>query len=233
MVRFSGFCERKKATHICNCFSRHPLKLCPYPLPAGVDYPGVSHVIQFGIPESREQYIHRVGRTGRAGADGKGWLVLGPFESMFLEELKGLHVPNDERLRLLLSDPISAEVEDLFQPVIDRIRSGDRKLTHSAEGAYQSFLGYYLGQMKRMKMEKKSDLVSIANRFSSLMGLRKVPALLNNIVSKMGLKGVDGIIVSKSSLDEVGRRGGGLDGGRKDHEDGRRAPDSGRRIRRG
>jgi ATP-dependent RNA helicase MSS116 len=199
----------------------------------GVDYPGVSHVIQFGIPESREQYIHRLGRTGRAGAEGKGWLVLGPFESLFLEELKGLHVPNDERLRQLLSDPVSAEIEDLFQPAIDRIRSGDRKLTPSAEGAYQSFLGYYLGQMKRMKMKNKNDLVRIANLFSSLMGLSEVPALPKNMVSKMGLKGVDGIIVSTLSFDENGKRGGGSDGGRKDHVDGRRAPDSGRRMRRG
>ena len=38
----------------------------------GVDYPGVTHVVQFGMPSSREQYIHRLGRTGRAGASGKG-----------------------------------------------------------------------------------------------------------------------------------------------------------------
>jgi ATP-dependent RNA helicase MSS116 len=65
----------------------------------GVDYPDVTHVIQVGLPESREQYIHRLGRTARAGKEGSGLLVLLPFESSFLSELKGLEViPNDELL---------------------------------------------------------------------------------------------------------------------------------------
>ena len=46
----------------------------------GVDYPDVTHVLQFGLPMSREQYIHRLGRTGRAGKAGKGVILLSPFE---------------------------------------------------------------------------------------------------------------------------------------------------------
>ncbi|GAA6064214.1 hypothetical protein JCM10212_003823 [Sporobolomyces blumeae] len=50
----------------------------------GVDYPGVTRVIQVGIPGSRDLYIHRVGRTGRAGKAGRGDLVLLPWESGFI-----------------------------------------------------------------------------------------------------------------------------------------------------
>lgn len=51
----------------------------------GVDYPGVTRVIQVGIPGSAEQYIHRVGRTGRGGVTtGRGDLVLLPWEMGFL-----------------------------------------------------------------------------------------------------------------------------------------------------
>lgn len=50
----------------------------------GVDYPGVTRVIQVGVPTSRDIYIHRVGRTGRAGKDGRGDLVLLPWEVGFL-----------------------------------------------------------------------------------------------------------------------------------------------------
>ncbi|GAA5880864.1 hypothetical protein JCM16303_005150 [Sporobolomyces ruberrimus] len=50
----------------------------------GVDYPGVTRVIQVGIPGSRDLYIHRVGRTGRAGKSGRGDLVLLPWESGFV-----------------------------------------------------------------------------------------------------------------------------------------------------
>ncbi|TFK39240.1 P-loop containing nucleoside triphosphate hydrolase protein [Crucibulum laeve] len=50
----------------------------------GVDYPGVTRVIQVGVPSSTEQYIHRVGRTGRAGTSGRGDIVLLPWEMGFV-----------------------------------------------------------------------------------------------------------------------------------------------------
>jgi ATP-dependent RNA helicase MSS116 len=54
----------------------------------GVDYPNVTRVIQIGVPASAEQYIHRVGRTGRSGGTvGRGDLVLLPWEIGFLKSL--------------------------------------------------------------------------------------------------------------------------------------------------
>jgi ATP-dependent RNA helicase MSS116, mitochondrial len=50
----------------------------------GVDYPGVTRVIQVGSPLSTEQYVHRVGRTGRAGKGGRVDLLLLPFEQNFV-----------------------------------------------------------------------------------------------------------------------------------------------------
>lgn len=50
----------------------------------GVDYPGVTRVIQVGIPSTTDQYVHRVGRTGRAGTQGRGDLVLLPWEIGFV-----------------------------------------------------------------------------------------------------------------------------------------------------
>ncbi|KAB2099634.1 ATP-dependent RNA helicase [Alternaria gaisen] len=46
----------------------------------GMDFPEVTHVIQIGLPRERDSYIHRLGRTGRAGKEGEGWLFLTPFE---------------------------------------------------------------------------------------------------------------------------------------------------------
>jgi len=45
--------------------------------------------MQVGIPSSREQYIHRLGRTARAGRAGRGVLLLMPEEQHFLRQLKG------------------------------------------------------------------------------------------------------------------------------------------------
>jgi superfamily II DNA/RNA helicase len=38
----------------------------------GIDVTGISHVINFDAPEDRESYVHRIGRTGRAGRTGVG-----------------------------------------------------------------------------------------------------------------------------------------------------------------
>lgn len=51
----------------------------------GVDYPGVTRVIQIGVPSTGEQYIHRVGRTGRGNTTaGRGDIVVLPWEAGFL-----------------------------------------------------------------------------------------------------------------------------------------------------
>ncbi|KAG8716150.1 hypothetical protein FRC08_009807 [Ceratobasidium sp. 394] len=50
----------------------------------GIDIPGVTCVIQAGLPANAEQYIHRLGRTARAGNEGHGILVLADWEKFFL-----------------------------------------------------------------------------------------------------------------------------------------------------
>lgn len=164
----------------------------------GVDYPGVTHVVQIGMPSSREQYIHRLGRTGRAGAEGKGWLILGPFESLFLEELKKINVPKNLNLIELLNKSALDETDEVMLQLMKRVQGGDQVLNKSGEGAYQAFLGYYLSNMKRIRMKRKETLVGIANEFSASMGFSRVPLLAKNMVNKMGLGGVSGLAIKSS-----------------------------------
>jgi ATP-dependent RNA helicase DeaD len=46
----------------------------------GIDVPGVTHVFNLGVPIGADSYVHRVGRTARAGAAGEAWTVIGPHE---------------------------------------------------------------------------------------------------------------------------------------------------------
>lgn len=48
--------------------------------------------LQVGLPSDREQYIHRLGRTGRKGKEGQGILLLAPWEEFFLSTIKDLPI---------------------------------------------------------------------------------------------------------------------------------------------
>ncbi len=71
----------------------------------GIDIPGVSHVINYELPNVPEQYVHRIGRTARAGRDGIAIAFCAEDERAYLKdirkvtgaELERLPLPNDFR----------------------------------------------------------------------------------------------------------------------------------------
>jgi ATP-dependent RNA helicase DeaD len=44
----------------------------------GIDVKGLTHVINYSLPRELENYVHRIGRTGRAGKDGVAWNLVNP-----------------------------------------------------------------------------------------------------------------------------------------------------------
>jgi ATP-dependent RNA helicase RhlE len=56
----------------------------------GIDVTGVSHVFNFEIPNVAEQYVHRIGRTARAGADGVAISFVAPDERPFIKDIEKL-----------------------------------------------------------------------------------------------------------------------------------------------
>ncbi|MCR8643893.1 DEAD/DEAH box helicase [Paenibacillus sp. N1-5-1-14] len=46
----------------------------------GLDVSGVTHVVNFDLPQDPESYVHRIGRTGRAGKEGTAWTFVTPRE---------------------------------------------------------------------------------------------------------------------------------------------------------
>ena len=62
----------------------------------GIDVPGVSHVYNYELPNVPESYVHRIGRTARAGADGAALSYVAPDEWALLwpiERLLGITIP--------------------------------------------------------------------------------------------------------------------------------------------
>jgi len=56
----------------------------------GIDIPGVSHVYNFELPEVAEAYVHRIGRTARAGAEGDAIALCAPEEIALFRQIEKL-----------------------------------------------------------------------------------------------------------------------------------------------
>ena len=65
----------------------------------GLDISGVSHVYNYDIPENAEKYIHRIGRTGRAGEEGYTCMFVDPKDYNILKEIENaieMEIPRRE-----------------------------------------------------------------------------------------------------------------------------------------
>ena len=56
----------------------------------GLDVEDVSHVINYDVPAAPEDYVHRVGRTGRAGNQGKAITIVAPVDELSLRAIERL-----------------------------------------------------------------------------------------------------------------------------------------------
>ncbi|KAJ1908378.1 hypothetical protein IWQ60_011690, partial [Tieghemiomyces parasiticus] len=107
----------------------------------GVDYPDVGLVLQVGIPQGRDEYIHRVGRTGRAGKSGEGIIMLNNVEMPFLDQLHDLNMQpaadfGTEFIKQIEASP-SHVVEQQWLSRLDR---SDHEMMHDA---FMSTFGFY------------------------------------------------------------------------------------------
>ena len=75
----------------------------------GIDVPGVTHIINYDLPDEPEAYVHRIGRTGRNGADGIAITLCAPDEIKKLRAVEKL-------IRQTLLAPADADREPRARP---------------------------------------------------------------------------------------------------------------------
>ncbi len=83
------------------------LLVCSDVAARGVDISGLSHVFNFDVPHHAEDYVHRIGRTGRAGLVGHAFTLAGPDDRLAveaIEKLIGIEIP---RLAVDGLDPVA------------------------------------------------------------------------------------------------------------------------------
>lgn len=78
----------------------------------GLDVEGVTHVYNYDIPQDVESYVHRIGRTGRAGGDGVAFTLIDPKDIEFLRMIeKGIH----QRLEIQVIPGVSIPDREDYQ----------------------------------------------------------------------------------------------------------------------
>ncbi len=156
-------------------------------------------LLQFGMADSRESYIHRLGRTGRAGKQGEGLLVLCDLEKGFLKQLVDIEIPLNNDMQSLVDMPSSSSMARL-QPTFATMKSGkNQELIGMAESAYRAMLGFYNGKLKRVNGGSSTEtLVDFANGWALQSGLNEIPSFELRTIRKMGLENAPGIRIEKA-----------------------------------
>jgi ATP-dependent RNA helicase DeaD len=86
----------------------------------GIDISGLSHVINFSLPQDTESYIHRIGRTGRAGSEGTAITFVTPSEYRKLMNLKRITRADIRREDIPgVEAVIAAKKERLVKAIMD------------------------------------------------------------------------------------------------------------------
>jgi superfamily II DNA/RNA helicase len=91
----------------------------------GLDVEGVTHVIQFDVPEDRDAYVHRVGRTGRAGRTGIGITFVMADQAQDVRKIAGDLKLHDEFAKTGFADRRPAHPQRA--PRSQRRRGGQRR----------------------------------------------------------------------------------------------------------
>jgi ATP-dependent RNA helicase RhlE len=113
----------------------------------GIDVSKISHVINFDLPPQYEDYIHRIGRTARANADGIAISFVGPEEDFHLENIEKMIRMEIEELQL----PNEIDVVPLSKPEQQNI---DREIDRQKRFADPEFKGAF--HEKKARQPKSS-----------------------------------------------------------------------------
>jgi ATP-dependent RNA helicase DeaD len=94
----------------------------------GLDVPRISHVVNFDAPTDPESYVHRIGRTGRAGKKGDAILFLTPREKRLLNLLSRSTKADITPMQMPSTDEVNAQRIDRFKDTITKTIA-DEELT--------------------------------------------------------------------------------------------------------
>lgn len=156
----------------------------------GMDYPDVTFVLQLGNPPDRAQYLHRLGRTARAGREGAGLLLLCDYESYWLPQIGDLPVTQ-------VPPPPLDEARASVTAALLKLHRDEPSVFMMA---YRAWLGSNKGRLRELGWTT-AELVRRANDMVTRVLLcPAVPPLDEKTIMSMGLRKVAGIVAAPAGV---------------------------------
>ncbi|KAI9882367.1 MAG: exosome non-catalytic core subunit rrp4 [Watsoniomyces obsoletus] len=164
----------------------------------GMDFPNVTHVIQLGMPQTREDYIHRLGRTARGNKTGEGWLLVSELQLKGARSrIRGLPLePNNS----LETASVRFDEPSMIPSSVARTMTQVREAAQVAPRAMKSKA--YMSYLASDSYLEKEDMVRAINSMSKhAWGMEQPPSISPNLVGKLGLSHVPGVRVGREEED--------------------------------
>lgn len=153
----------------------------------GIDIPDIDWIIQLAAPKNPDFFVHRVGRTARAGKNGQALLFVSDDESAYVELLKGRGVP---LLPITSMDDFNSNTDEIFTDeeittfntnctnilnAMKGLATKDRELLEAGSTAFMSFLRSYKEHMCSFIFRLEQLDIGAVARSYALLRLPKIP----------------------------------------------------------
>ncbi|XP_057667803.1 probable ATP-dependent RNA helicase CG8611 [Diorhabda carinulata] len=169
--------------------------LCTDVVARGIDVPAADCIVQYNGPQSIEDYLHRVGRTGRAGKSGTSFIFLTHEEQDFVTHMEKhrVYLQKQEADTFLsnLSDVMDEKDREQAATALQRryetALENDKQLHKSACNAYSSwsrFYNTYSNKMRPIFDFKKANLGHYVTSFA----LKETPTAVARLVKGQFVK---------------------------------------------
>lgn len=144
----------------------HGVLVCTDVMARGIDIPEVNWVVQYDPPSSAEFFVHRCGRTARAGHVGKALLFLLPSEESYVDFIKINQKAPMEELEDVLG---TLDVSTACVSRLRRLASKDRAIYEKGIRAFVSYIQSYVKHQCNVIFRIKDlDIGKLATGFGLL-----------------------------------------------------------------
>lgn len=130
----------------------------------GIDVEGLTHVINYDLPVEKEAYVHRIGRTGRAGAKGKAISLVNQYEGRLLNEIQEYIGFSIDTLEKIQNSDVREKEEEA-----KKLKSSPKSKSKKSKEIDKQITKIYLNGGKKKKI-RAGDIVGAISRIDGVSG---------------------------------------------------------------